>query len=92
MLSRKDLIETVAKQCAADWFASMLNPKYRGSKFKFETFDIENFACVSSSMSFTKELTNKEKETLGKIARLTWDGLIKQSGVLNWMEQQVTAT
>ena len=71
-------------------FVVMLNPKYRGSNFKWEGFVAlaVQRAEVSCWQSFTdREWKRWEKdivEAAGKSAKHTAERLLKESGLLEW--------
>lgn len=82
MLNRNDLLRTLAEKIATDFFLSMLNPAYRGKKFRFSAFNIENWVQGHLGINFphTRRPTASELTSVGKIARVTWEQLITQVG------------
>lgn len=87
-LDRSDKIFDLAQTVTNQYFVMMLNPKYRGPNFDFNTFNIEDFILGAASLSFEKPLSEPENQRLQSLARLLWQKLINTSGVNNWISCQ----
>lgn len=85
MLSRKDLIKTVAEREVINFFVLMLNPRFRGPNFNFKTFDIESHVKACLNIYFIdKPLTRKEQEMAANTVKHEWMFLLHRSGILEF--------
>lgn len=77
----------IATAVTYGFFVDMLNPKNRGPAFKFETFDVEAWVMTYVHI-YIENVTPAIKKELQQIARNVWDGAIKRSGLLEWIDKQ----
>jgi hypothetical protein len=80
MLSRKDLIETLAANIATDLFISMLNPTLRGAQFSYTAFDIARHVQAMIGTNLATPPSKAEEKRAGEVARRTWDRWCKRAG------------
>lgn len=86
MLSRREKIDILAAQCAREWFITMLNPKFRGENFRFDTHDIGRTVRMMTGLSFTRDLNEKEIARLKEVAVFEWNKCISDSDILSWIK------
>lgn len=80
MANKPERLRIVAEAITTDMFISMLNPAYRGPKFKFKTFNIARYVEAHIFLGLTWNISVKEKKEAGRIAKVTWDKWIKRIG------------
>lgn len=78
--SRADLLRTLSEKIACNLFISMLNPKYRGEKFNFHEFDIDNYAVSMIGPCLVKTLREDEEPFVKKCAKLEWLRILREAG------------
>jgi hypothetical protein len=80
MLSRTDTVRALAEKISTDFFICMLNPKYRGPKFKFSTFEIEDWVIDNLGVQIPWNTTKAQQEEARRVARAYWNRWIKTIG------------
>lgn len=88
MISRIKNIEETSQKVVHQIFHMMLNPKFRGENFDFQTFDIASHVESTLSVCFSKPLNTEEKERVRCLAKQQWKELLESTGVLNWIKSQ----
>lgn len=79
-MKRSDLVTALAEGISTDFFLMMLNPNYRGTSFRFSTFDIEGHVQSRLGINLPSAPTAKELEQASSTARKRWLQLIEQVG------------
>lgn len=80
---------------ASHWFATMLNPKYRGSAWSWPNFPIfaENHARATVWQNFSelewREWEPELREAAGRSAAAAAQRLVHESGILDWWSSPI---
>ena len=83
---RLENIEAAAFSASTKLFILMLNPKMRGPNFRFDNHCFEDLIVCVCDLSFN--LTEDEKLFLRNRLKNIWNGFIKDSAVLEWIDKQ----
>lgn len=79
-------IQDAAFKASTTYFIFMLNPKMRGPNFRFDDHPFEDLIVCGCDLSFN--LTEDEKLFLRNRLKNIWNGFIKDSAVLEWIDKQ----
>ena len=84
---RFNILDRLIIETVSFFFIMMLNPRFRGKNFKFESFDISEYTINCINLTVLR-LTSEEENYIIKNSELRWKDHIEKSGVLEWIHLQ----